>query len=631
MMVRQRTTGRRGNVILGTLVIMTVLLALSAAFLGVTTMQARTVDFTEAREATLEIAESAIAAGFYALKSEELGEEGVTGENPITGSINGGSYSVTISTIEDDDTNRLRRIVATGTLNGESRSIEAIAKTGLAHEVFFHALYAGNASEDPSYAMRFGGGGETDGEPVWVRTVHYSRWRGWRSTWELENLVESSDPDIIGNGGDVHSNGDIVLEGNAVVEGVMSATGDIFLPDTEDAAGGGNVRIDPPEWETIFPENLQEEYADLVIDVAAAFADGTTTKTNSGIESGMNSTVTVVDSEDDPAHVFALGVTDDLGAAGDTDNPNYFFGDWYALDGNRRNGERITIDAAGNEKVYFVEGNVWIETNGYGPTIYGPDGSTVRVTIIARGNIYLADEISTSNENSGLALVAVTDGESYQDLDEDHVFTFTDLNENGVHDAGEPHSDPILHDDGDGVYEGPAEGSGNIYFGDPNTGPLGHVNGFMYAQNSFDDWALDRDSTPQDFEVTGIMTAGDQLNIRRDFEYENWVEGHYEGGTLVPGHYVYYEDYWGRYRWSDYYNSWVRDRYNGTHSRYWVNDQIVGGTWVPGHYETVIRHAQMIVNYDPRVAEGMILPGVPGQQGRDNAEGWAITSWRELN
>lgn len=625
---------RRGNVVVATLVVLAILLGLSAAFLSVSTMNSKTLVFSEERETALEITESAIAAAFYALKEEEFGEDA---EGEDSGSINGGSYSFSISRIEGDDTNRLRKIIAQGTFGETTRKIEAIAKTGLAHEVFYHALYAGNVSEDPSYAMRFGGGGETEGDPVWVRTVHFSRWRGWRSTWELQNLVDVTEPDVIGNGGDVHSNGDIVLEGNAVVEGVMSATGDIYLPDTEEAAGGGNVHIEPPEWENIYPENLAEEHAGLLIDVAARFAEGTTTLVNTGVESGMNSTVTTVDSESDPAHIFALGVSDDLGAAGATDNPNYFLGDWYELTGgntNRRNGETITIDGDGNEKVYFVEGNVWVETNGYGPTIYGPDGGTVRVTIIARGNIYVADEVSMDVANSAIALVAVTDGESYHDLDENHVFTFTDTNDNGVHDAGEPHSDPILHDDGNGVYDGPIEGSGNVYFGDPNVGPLGHVNAFMYAENSFDDWALDRDvsggNVPQDFEVTGIMTAGDQLNIRRDFEYEQYIPGHYEGGTLVPGHYEYYEHYYGNYRWSNYYGGWVYDYWNGTHRRYWVSDQIVGGTWVPGQYQTIIRHAQMVVNYDPRVAEGMILPGVPGQQGRDNAEGWAITSWREI-
>ncbi len=630
----RKQASRRGNVVVATLVVLALLLGLSAAFLSVSTMNSKTIVFNEERETALEITESAIADAFYTLKEDGFGED-MEGER--SGSINGGSYLVTISRIEGDDSNRLRKIVAVGTLGETTRKVEAIAKTGLAHEVFYHALYAGNVSEDPSYAMRFGGGGETDGDPVWVRTIHYSRWRGWRSTWELQNLIPQTDPDIIGNGGDVHSNGDIVLEGNAVVEGVMSATGDIYLPDTDDAAGGGNVRIDPPNWENIYPENLAEEHADLLIDVAAHFAEGTTTLPNTGIESGMNPTVTTVDSESDPAHIFALGVSDDLGAAGATDNPNYFLGDWYERTGgysSRQNGETITIDAAGNEMVYFVEGNVWIETNGYGPTVYGPDGNVVRITIIARGNIYVADEIAMDDGSGALALVAVTDGESYHDLDENLEFTFTDTNENGVHDAGEPHSDPILHDDGNGVYDGPAEGSGNVYFGDPNVGPLGHVNAFMYAENSFDDWALGRDvdagDVPQDFEVTGIMTAGDQLNIRRDFEYDLYVPGHYEGGELIPGHYEYYQAYNGHYYWSSNYESWVHSHYYGTHNRYWVSDQIVGGTWVPGHYQTIIRHAQMIVNYDPRVAEGMILPGVPGQQGRDNAEGWAITSWREV-
>jgi len=97
----------------------------------------------------------------------------------------------------------------------------------------------------------------------------------------------------------------------------------------------------------------------------------------------------------------------------------------------------------------------------------------------------------------------MTDGESYNDQ-----------NSNGTYDAGEL----ILHDDGDGVYDGPSEGSGNILFGDPNGGPLGDVHGFLYAENNFEDYVLDGpDGSPQDFSVTGSLSAGNQLNIRRDF------------------------------------------------------------------------------------------------------------------
>jgi hypothetical protein len=88
------------------------------------------------------------------------------------------------------------------------------------------------------------------------------------------------------------------------------------------------------------------------------------------------------------------------------------------------------------------------------------------------------------------------------------------MNGNNQYDAGEP----LLHDDGDGVYEGPREGSGNIHFGDPNGGPLGHVQSFMYADNHFQDHVLEgTGGAPLPFDVTGFMSAGEEVRINRDF------------------------------------------------------------------------------------------------------------------
>jgi hypothetical protein len=77
--------------------------------------------------------------------------------------------------------------------------------------------------------------------------------------------------------------------------------------------------------------------------------------------------------------------------------------------------------------------------------------------------------------------------------------------------------EPILHDDGDGIYEGNIEGSGNVYFGDPNGGPLGHVHAYLYADNNFEDHCLDPSGNPLDFEITGLMSAGNHMDINRDY------------------------------------------------------------------------------------------------------------------
>jgi hypothetical protein len=130
-------------------------------------------------------------------------------------------------------------------------------------------------------------------------------------------------------------------------------------------------------------------------------------------------------------------------------------------------------------------------------------------------------------EHDALLFIALTDGESY-----------TDLNGNNQYDSGEP----LLHDDGDGVYEGPREGSGNIHFGDPNGGGLGHVHGFMYADNYFQDHVLNgTNGQPIPFEVTGFMSAGEQVRIKRDFNGQhaqmtvNFDSRVVDGDIILPG------------------------------------------------------------------------------------------------
>ena len=99
-----------------------------------------------------------------------------------------------------------------------------------------------------------------------------------------------------------------------------------------------------------------------------------------------------------------------------------------------------------------------------------------------------------------------------------------------------------IYERGDGVYEGPIEGSGNVFFGDPNGGDLGHVHGFMYADNYFMDHVLNGTSKdPLPFEVTGFMSAGEQVQIRRDFNGKhakmtvNFDPRVVDGSIALPG------------------------------------------------------------------------------------------------
>jgi hypothetical protein len=208
----------------------------------------------------------------------------------------------------------------------------------------------------------------------------------------------------------------------------------------------------------------------------------------------------------DPRHIFVKEFRNDLAATAGYpfNNTNFFLGDPWEGSGI----DGISVSGAGNDKVYYVDGNLWIEPDGTDSRFKNSPNGGTHITVIVKGNIYFADNLYYDKPGvDGIAFVAMSDGESY-----------TDLNRNNRYDAGEP----ILKDDGDNTYEGNSEGSGNIVFGDPNGGPLGMVHGFLYAENNFHAKDLTGENgNPQAFGVNGLISAGNLFDIERDYP-----EGH---------------------------------------------------------------------------------------------------------
>lgn len=369
-------------------------------------------------------------------------------------------------------------MVSTGHSDQTQSAIEVILKPTGYHPLFNHAIYAGNSYEYDStldtqtwtYTMSFGGSGSK------------------------KDTVK----------GDVWMNGNVSVTGNAVINGSIDAGGDIT---GNPATGTSTENVDylaPP---------------DLASMNYASIADYKINSSSPWDASGRIAS-------SDPRHIFVKEFRGDLSASlGYTfNNTNYFFGDPWEGSGI----DRVSVTSTGNNKTYYVDGNLWIEPDGPDSRLVnGPSGGT-KITVVVRGNIYFSDNLFYQNAaQDGIAFVAMSDGESYTDLDRDNRY-----------DAGEP----ILHDDGDGIYEGNSEGSGNIVFGDPNGGPLGMVNGFLYAENNFQ--AKDMtgtDGTPQDFGVNGMISAGNLFDIQRDYpkghakmtiNYDNRLQS---GSLTLPG------------------------------------------------------------------------------------------------
>jgi hypothetical protein len=159
------------------------------------------------------------------------------------------------------------------------------------------------------------------------------------------------------------------------------------------------------------------------------------------------------------------------------------------------NYNRMTVPAALDQKLIFVDGNLVVEPDGARMIMdSAAAGGAAQVTIVVRGNIYLADAVMAAHDQVALVMIAMADGASYEDR-----------NQNGRRDDGEP-----------AIGEGasPLEGSGNIFFGDTNANdPIGMSTAYLYAENDFHMLAPSDPAKQQTFGVLGNMTAGNKIHF----------------------------------------------------------------------------------------------------------------------
>ncbi len=455
---------RSGMVLMPVLIMVVVLGMASAMFLMVSISSGNASNSAIDRRRVLYVAEAGISEALTQLAPTLTeGVPGALGSEADPINAPGGSYWATGLL----DADQRLSLVATGMRMGQRVTVAADFQSPLSIKDF--AVYAGNASGDPNVLFELGGTGGSADQIT----------------------------------GDVYVAGDIALTADSSLTGNALATGVIT---------GNPVTGTESEYTSTVakPDLAAMNYAavaDFVLDASTPFdIDGELPET-------------------DPRHIFVEDFRDDLATSAGFvfDNENYFFGDPH----ENNNLTHVSVSADGNNKIYYIDGNLWIEPQGTESSLVdSPAGGTV-ITIVVRGNIYFSDTLKYDTPEDGLLFVALTDGESYTDLDGDNQY-----------DVGEP----ILHDDGDGIYEGNEEGSGNIHFGDPNGGPLGDLECFLYAENHFEDHVLDgTGGDPLPFSVTGFLSAGEQVRINRDYagdharmvvEYDSRIQ---DGTLELPG------------------------------------------------------------------------------------------------
>jgi hypothetical protein len=402
----------------------------------------------------LYVAEAGLSRGIASVKAGAPASDGAP-DAPVD--FAGGGYWYTVVPSDDGLTTTVTSYARVGT---EARATEAIlVKDG--EGAFTSALFAGNSSGDPLYDMKFGGKGV-----------------------QADSIT-----------GNVYSGGNIVITGDAKLNGTVRAGGNISgLP------SGGETGASLP-----IPDIAGMDYANHNdYDVKSLFA-GATKKSNSG----LGGTAWQVP-ESNPAHIFRKNPSDRTANTSTTVKDDYFLEDPYesvntSSTVDPAHATHITLSGQdnnpgsnGSHKVYYIDGNLWIHNlNIYSFVLYNSGADQVEVTFVVKGNIYISDNILYQGVRpDGLAMIAVKDS--------------------GVTD------------------------SGNIYFGDPTFGTLERMDSFMYAENNFIDSNLSATGSAR-VTVNGNMTAGNEVKINRDYGTQhskltvNYDDRLQTGTVTLPG------------------------------------------------------------------------------------------------
>ncbi len=430
---RCNLAGRRsGGALIASLLVLVLLSGIAAASFAASLAHKKEVQSAANRLRALYLAEAAV--------SESLNEIAIARSQARDVATALGSEAAPMrlkrgrmwSTIQDngDDT---YTVLASGFTNGTERRLQATVAP-VVEDVFDHAIFAGNSSGDINYEMRLSGvGAEAD-------------------------LVT----------GDIYSGNDVTLDDDAVVAGDIYASGTVT-----GASGRGGVSRQIPD---IAGMNYD---VNNDVDVAAAFAAGESWQPNALGGSAWELP------ESDPAHIFRKNPDDRTDETSGTAKDDFFLEDPYMpvtdfTAWNGKAGHTISLSgtmgkpgSSGNEKLYFIDGNLWVHNKPFGRLRFLNSGPGAKVTFVVRGNVYFSDDVLLSDpQNDGLAFIAIKD-------------------------ENEPDS-------------------GNVYMGDPRYGTLERMQAYLYAENNFYDYNLDENGSAS-VELYGNMTAGNHVSIERDF------------------------------------------------------------------------------------------------------------------
>jgi len=356
--------------------------------------------------------------------------------------------------------------ISTGTVGNYQKRIKV--EVSFLSPPYEHAIYGCNTSgQQWTFDLRGttaseGSGGSRGGGHGWGWGWGRGRGGGGGSS------SSEDEQDIIN--GDIYVDGDVAMYGDSNINpapdpnphglnGDVIATGDIDLYDdasiSGDAQTGAESR-DPPDL-------LAMEYeVNNTHNVSRIFAD-------EGVSRGRLSR------DHELYDVIEKNPSNRSTECSTTSGDDYFL-EPARVTGSGDETSATTPLNLGNDRVYYIDGNVWIHSKStYGFLLEG------NATIVATGNIYICDNTEYADDESLLGLVAL-----------------------GQYDGGDQLSS-----------------GGNIYFGYPRFGTLYTVSALMFAGNDFlyntDSVTGEAEEPETGFSVYGNFAAMNQVSIRRDW------------------------------------------------------------------------------------------------------------------
>ena len=423
---RRATRSRRGAALTITLLSSFVVVGVGVAMLTVSGATQREYRTMVMRAQRRYLAQTGVAESLAAMCAGGTGNLG-TQASPISRGV--GTFRVAGSNHADGSLT----LDAIGRVGTGSRAIRAVAREST-RSVFDSAMYAGNATKNLSYVLPLAGVG--------------------------------TGADVVN--GDIYSGGGIDIGGDAVVNGVLRAFGDITGATGEEGAN-------QPA-----PDIQAMNYAsNNGINVASAFAQQGVYRSRTSLGGSAFEVP-----EASPAHIFRMNPSDRRTEFQGTQKNDYFLEDPYeavstSSTTTAARATPVTLAGvsgepgnSGNGIVYYIDGNLWIHNkNIFSFAIRHNEASGVQVTFVVKGNVYFSDNILLQDTtHDGVAIIAIKD---------------------------------------DAVTD-----SGNIYFGDPIYGTLEKMQTYMYAENNFHDNNLAQSGSSV-VEVDGIMSAGNFVQVDR--------------------------------------------------------------------------------------------------------------------